>query len=178
MQIVRFPFYLFIYLFIFVFNLICMSVLPECQSVHHVYAVPMEAGEDVWCPRKELQMFVSHHKSDGNQTQVLYKSSQALPVGPTPFLSAPAPGHLRCGVGGHPQGTQSTLHGILGPLVSETQLLFQSNLEGPETALIRDAENLNWPGSQVPSSRPKHQVTLGSESADTPKVPRALSMGS
>ena len=37
---------------------------------------------------------------------------------------------------------------------------------------IREAENPAWPGSQVPSSRRQHLVTLGVESADTPKVPR------
>ena len=47
--------------------------------------------------------------------------------------SAPAPGHLGLRVSGYPQGPQSTLHGILGPLVSGTQLLFQSNRAGPES---------------------------------------------
>jgi hypothetical protein len=59
-----------------------------------------------------------------------------------------------------------------------TQLLFQSKLAGPETALIREAENQDWPGSQVRSSRPQHHVTLGTESVDNPKVPKAVSMGS
>ena len=40
-----------------------------------------------------------------------------------------------------PKIPQRTLHGILGPLVSGTQLLFQSNRLGLETALIREAEN-------------------------------------
>ena len=60
-----------------------------------------------------------------------------------PFRSAPAPGHLGRRISRHPQGPQSTLHGTLGPLVSGTQLLFQSNCMGPETALIREAENLD-----------------------------------
>ena len=60
-----------------------------------------------------------------------------------PFWSVPAPGHLERGVSGQPQGLQSTLHGISGPLVSGTQLLFQSNRTGPETALIREAENVD-----------------------------------
>ena len=47
----------------------------------------------------------------------------------------PALGHLERGVARHPQGPQRTLHGILGTLVSGTQLLFQSNHVGPETAL-------------------------------------------
>ena len=37
---------------------------------------------------------------------------------------------------------------------------------------IREAENTAWPGSQILSGRHQHQVTLGAESADTPKVPR------
>ena len=32
-------------------------------------------------------------------------------------------------------------HGILGPLVSGTQHLLQSNRAGPETALIKEADN-------------------------------------
>jgi hypothetical protein len=41
-----------------------------------------------------------------------------------------------------PAPTHKTRHGILRPLVSETQLLLQSDRAGPETALIREAENL------------------------------------
>ena len=41
-----------------------------------------------------------------------------------------------------------------------------------KNSFLRKAENPVWPGSQVPSSRPKHRVTLGSKSAGTPKVPR------
>jgi hypothetical protein len=37
---------------------------------------------------------------------------------------------------------------------------------------IREAEKLAWPGTQVPSGQRQHQVTLGSEVADTPNVPR------
>ena len=36
---------------------------------------------------------------------------------------------------------------------------------------IREAENPAWPGSQLPSSQCQHRVTLGTELADTPKVP-------
>jgi hypothetical protein len=45
------------------------------------------------------------------------------------------------GVCRHTQGPHRNLHGILGPLVSGTQLLLQSNHEGLETALISEAEN-------------------------------------
>jgi hypothetical protein len=41
----------------------------------------------------------------------------------SPFWAAQAPGHLGHGVCGQPQGPQSTLHWILRPLVSGTQLL-------------------------------------------------------
>ena len=54
------------------------------------------------------------------------------------FWSTPAPGYLGHGVCGHPQGT----HRFLRPLVSGSQLLLQYNPAGPETALIREAENL------------------------------------
>jgi hypothetical protein len=57
------------------------------------------------------------------------------------FWLAPAPGYLGLRVSRYPQCPQSTLHGILGPLVSGTQLLFHSNRVGPETALIGEAEN-------------------------------------
>jgi hypothetical protein len=40
------------------------------------------------------------------------------------FRSAPAPGQLGHRVSRHPQGTQSTLHRILGPLVSGTKFLW------------------------------------------------------
>jgi hypothetical protein len=49
------------------------------------------------------------------------------------FRSVPVLGHLRRGVGRHTQGPQKTLHVILGPLVSGTPLLFQSNCTGPES---------------------------------------------
>jgi hypothetical protein len=58
------------------------------------------------------------------------------------FQSTPALGYLGHRVSGHMQGPHKTLHGILRPLVSGTQRLLQSNLSGPETALIREAENL------------------------------------
>ena len=58
-----------------------------------------------------------------------------------PFRSMPAPGYLGRRVWGHTQGNDRTLHRVLRPLVSGTQLLLQSNCTGPETALIREAEN-------------------------------------
>jgi hypothetical protein len=54
--------------------------------------------------------FLGHHVSIG--------------LGATsPFQSMPAPRHLGHGVCGHPQGPHRTLHWILGPLVSGSQLL-------------------------------------------------------
>jgi hypothetical protein len=54
------------------------------------------------------------------------------------FWSAPAPWAWRQQ---KPPRSHRTLHEILGPLVSGTQLLLQSNSEGTETALIREVEN-------------------------------------
>lgn len=34
-----------------------MSVLPECQSVHHVYAVTMDAGEGVGTLEQSYRWF-------------------------------------------------------------------------------------------------------------------------
>jgi hypothetical protein len=39
---------------------------------------------------------------------------------------------------------------------------------------IMEAENPAWLGSQVPSGQHQHRFTLGTESEDTPKVPRGL----
>jgi hypothetical protein len=69
------------------------------------------------------------------------ESNNLIKNGVQPFWSAPALTHLGHGVCGHTQGPHRTLHGILGPLVSGTQFLLQSNHAGPETALIREAEN-------------------------------------
>ena len=63
---------------------------------------------------------------------------------------------------------------ILGPLVSGTQLLFQSNRAGPETALGKQKTQPDQ-GHQVPSDWRQYLVTLCAELADTPTVPRGLS---
>jgi hypothetical protein len=62
--------------------------------------------------------------------------------------------------------------------VSGTQLLLQSNLAGPETASIREAENPAWSWAQVPFGPCQHRSSLGKESADTYKVPTGPSTGS
>jgi hypothetical protein len=85
----------------------------------------------------------------------------------SPFQSAPAPGHLGRRVSRHPQGPERTLHSILRPRVSGTQLLFHSNHAGPETALGKQKTRVTSPFWLAPA--PGH---LGEESEDTPKVPR------
>jgi hypothetical protein len=69
-------------------------------------------------------------------------------------------------------------HGILRPLVSGTQRLLQSNLEGPENALTREADNPAWSGAQVPSGPLQHRGSLCAEFLDTPKVLTGPSTGS
>jgi hypothetical protein len=69
-----------------------------------------------------------------------------------------------------PKVSWRTLHMILGPLLSGTQLLFQSNRTGPETALEKQETRPDQgpnPFWTVPA--PGH---LGTESEDNPKVPR------
>jgi hypothetical protein len=53
-------------------------------------------------------------------------------------------------------------HGILRPLVSETQRLLQSNCAGPMTALVKEAGNPAKYGAQVPSGRPTTEPSLWS----------------
>jgi hypothetical protein len=78
--------------------------------------------------------------------------------------------------------THKDLHGIphriLRPLVSGTQCLLQANLEGPETALIKEADNPAWSEAQVPSSSLQQRGSLCVEFLDTPKVLTGPSMGS
>jgi hypothetical protein len=52
----------------------------------------------------------------------------------SPFWSAPAPSHLGADLADSPRSLEDSSL-ILGPLVNRTQLLFQSNHVGPETAL-------------------------------------------
>ena len=63
-----------------------------------------------------------------------------------------------------------TLHEILGPLVNRTQLLFQSNRAGPETALGKQKTRPDQGHNSLPvgtsTGSPGHRV------ADTPKIPR------
>ena len=63
-------------------------------------------------------------------------------------------------------------HGILRPLVSETQCLLRSNRMEPETALTREADNPAWSGAQVLSGLLQHQGSLHAEFPDTPKFLR------
>ena len=55
---------------IFNFYLMCVDILLVCMSMHHSHACRGQQG--VLGPLElELQMFVSYHVGDGNQTQVL-----------------------------------------------------------------------------------------------------------
>ena len=87
-----------------------------------------------------------------------------------PFQSAPAPGHLGHRVGGHPQDPLEDSPRDLRTTgeCNTTSVPIQS--QGTWDS-IREAENPTWPGSQIPSGQHQHRVTLGTESADTPKVP-------
>jgi hypothetical protein len=69
-------------------------------------------------------------------------------------------------------------HGILSPLVSGTQHLLQSNCAGPDTALIKEADNRAWSGVQVPSGSLQQRTSLCAEFLDTPKVFTGPSTGS
>jgi hypothetical protein len=69
-------------------------------------------------------------------------------------------------------------HGILRPLVSQTQHMLQSNHAGPETALTREADNPAWSGTKVPSGPLQHRGFLLAEFLDTPKVLTGPSTGS
>ena len=68
-------------------------------------------------------------------------------------------------------GTESAdTHTILGPLVSGTKLLFQSNRSGPETALGKQETRPTRVTSPFWSAPARGH--LGTELADTPKHPR------
>ena len=69
-----------------------------------------------------------------------------------------------------PKVPNRTLHTILGPPVSGTQLLFQSNCAGPETVLRKQKTQPDQDPNPFQSApAPGH---LGAESVDTPKVPK------
>jgi hypothetical protein len=61
-------------------------------------------------------------------------------------------------------------HRNLRPLVSGTQRLHQSNHAGPESALIKEADNPAWSGAQVPSGPLQYRDSFCTEFLDTPKV--------
>jgi hypothetical protein len=74
----------------------------------------------------------------------------------SPFRSTRAPGYLASGVSPNTcKGPHRTPHGILRPLVSETQRLPQSNDAEPETALHGEAgyPGLIWGTSPFCSTR-------------------------
>ena len=128
----------------------------------------LRPGFKVEIPRPQLLRLQQRTPELG--TLVLY-SVQILKNWPFVFLTIVELGLRVCW---HPPATHKTRHRILRPLVSGTQLLLQSNCTGPETALIREAEN----PAQVPSGPRQHQGTLGMESEDTCKVYTGPSTGS
>jgi hypothetical protein len=91
--------------------------------------------------------------------------------GSSPFQPTTAPGSLAGEFPGTLKNPHRICHGILRPLLSGTQRLLQSNCMGPETALIKEADNLAWSGAQVPSSPLQHQGPWPGESLDTRKDP-------
>lgn len=55
----------------------CMAVLSAYLFVQHLHALcPQRLTKDVGSPGPELQMLVSHHACAGNETWVLWKSSE------------------------------------------------------------------------------------------------------
>lgn len=71
-QVLQFVYYVKIYLFLsYVYK-----CLPECKYMHHVYSVSTEARRGHWIMLElDLQTAVSRHASTGDQSQVLYESS-------------------------------------------------------------------------------------------------------
>jgi hypothetical protein len=86
----------------------------------------------------------------------------------SPFLLAPAPGHLGCRIGGHLHSPQRTLHTILGSLVSGTQHQFQSNCDRlvtagtgtPEPFLTRGSGSFDQLCFTLVSNRPDSSTVL------------------
>jgi hypothetical protein len=78
--------------------------------------------------------FQENEKQTNKQTNNFLRFHLTLPVGTST-------GHAFQPCGWNQQTTHS-LHMILGSLVSGTELLFQSNLEGPETALGKQKTGL------------------------------------
>jgi hypothetical protein len=95
--------------------------------------------------------------------QLVFISSVLYPILKT--YPTRSPWH---GVGGHPQGPKRTLHVILGPPVSGTQLLFHSNHVGPALGKQKTRPDQGHKPLPVDPSTGH----LGEESEDTTKVPR------
>lgn len=46
--------------------LMCLSALPMCRSMHHIYSVPMDQKRESGPVPQELHMIISHHVSTEN----------------------------------------------------------------------------------------------------------------
>jgi hypothetical protein len=88
-----------------------------------------------------------------------------------PFQSAPGPGYLGCRVDRlPPRSLEDSPHDLRTTSDWNTTPVPIQSCRTWDS--IREAENPAWPGSQIPSGWCQHRVTLGSELADKPKVPR------
>ena len=123
---------------------VACPVLPYTPSFHEIWEIflsfPCTVSNHIRLFLQLLKWFIP--ETQGLNCNLLFHSTQlqamteqkgSVPKIPvtSPFWSVPALGHLGHGVGGHHQGPKRTLHVILGPPVSGTQLLFHSNLAGP-----------------------------------------------
>jgi hypothetical protein len=115
-----------------------LSEMDEFLDIYHKPKLNQDQAKYLNSPitPKEIEAVI---KSFQTKTKTKTKQNKTKQK---PFRLAPALGHLGCRISGHPHNSQRTLHPILGSLVSETQLLFQSNLMGPETALGKQKTGL------------------------------------
>jgi hypothetical protein len=44
----------------------CLSALPMCRSMHHIYSVPMDQKRESGPVPQELHMIIRHHVSTEN----------------------------------------------------------------------------------------------------------------
>lgn len=65
------------------FSFMGMNVLPACVCAPCVYSIHGGQQRTPDAPELGLQTAVSHHVSDGNQAQVLYKPQMSLTTEPS-----------------------------------------------------------------------------------------------
>lgn len=74
-------------LYLFLIYFMCVSVSPECMSVHHLWAGTHGDQKRVLNPLGlELQVVISYHVSAGNQIVDFWKE-QPVVLKPEPFIS-------------------------------------------------------------------------------------------